>query len=202
MLRLYIVRHGETVWNKEKRLQGWSDSKLSDKGRGNALLLSLYLRKIDLNAIYSSTSSRAYDTAEIIKAERTLEIKKLEQLREMCLGSWEGRVYTEIENEEGERFNNFWKKPHLYKKDSGEDFHEVRKRLEFFLDYVIKNHASGNILIVTHTVTIKIILSIIKNTEIENIWEPPFIHNTSLTTIEYEEGKFSIISAGQTPHLS
>src|SRR5690625_7493165 len=79
---VYLTRHGETVWNTKKLMQGWKDSPLTDKGVKQARQLSLRLSDVPLNAIYSSTSDRAVNTAEIIKRERPLIVIKIDNLRE------------------------------------------------------------------------------------------------------------------------
>ncbi|WP_253896081.1 histidine phosphatase family protein [Solibacillus sp. R5-41] len=71
---LYLTRHGETVWNTKKLMQGWKDSPLTDNGIKQASQLSERLSNVTLSAIYSSTSKRAVQTAEIANAERNLEV--------------------------------------------------------------------------------------------------------------------------------
>ena len=71
---LYLTRHGETVWNTQKLMQGWKDSPLTDRGIKQARQLSERLSEVSFDAIYSSTSNRAVRTAEIIKGERSLEV--------------------------------------------------------------------------------------------------------------------------------
>lgn len=74
---IYFTRHGETIWNTKKLMQGWKDSPLTNKGIKQAHQLSERLSNIPLNAVYSSTSQRAVDTAEIIKGDRPIEIVEL-----------------------------------------------------------------------------------------------------------------------------
>lgn len=74
MLNIYLVRHGETEWNIEKRLQGWQDSNLTEKGIEDANALHDHLIDIKFDAIYSSSSKRAFKTAEIIAGNRKLEV--------------------------------------------------------------------------------------------------------------------------------
>jgi probable phosphoglycerate mutase len=88
---LFLTRHGETIWNTKKMMQGWKDSPLTEKGIDQARKLANRLTDVTLDGIYSSTSNRAIATAEIIKGERSLKVMKLDSLRELSFGDWEGK---------------------------------------------------------------------------------------------------------------
>ena len=92
MGRIYFVRHGETVWNREKRIAGSTDVALTEKGREEAEERGKELAVMGLNVdrIYSSPLSRAYDTALIIASHLKVEVVKDEKLREQDFGYWEG----------------------------------------------------------------------------------------------------------------
>lgn len=200
MLTLYITRHGETSWNTEKRMQGWSDSELTLTGVNNASLLAKSLRDIEFDAIYSSTSNRSVKTAEIIRGKWDVPITLKENLREINMGDWEGKTITYIEENFPEKIYSFWNTPHLYQPIMGEDFFNVRKRVELALKDIIKNHDSGNVLIVTHSITIKTILAYFKQLPMDRLWEPPFIHDTSLTIITKNNNQYEIVLEGDLSH--
>jgi broad specificity phosphatase PhoE len=83
VLRLYIVRHGQTQWNVEKRMQGQQDSELIQKGIDGALALGRSLNTVDFNCIYSSSSRRTLHTAELIRGDRNICILPDDKLREI-----------------------------------------------------------------------------------------------------------------------
>jgi len=97
MLRIYLTRHGETQWNIEKRLQGWKDSELTEKGVNNALKLGERLLNIEFNSIYTSPSQRAYQTAKYVSLGREISIYTDGNLKELNFGDWEGQKQEEIE---------------------------------------------------------------------------------------------------------
>lgn len=200
MLRLYITRHGETEWNIEKRFQGWGNSPLTEKGINQAILLSTRLKDIEFNAIYSSPLERAYKTAEILKRSRNIEIKKLKDLREINLGKWQGVNYESFNGVYPKELYLFWNKPHLYKNETGEDFYQVKERVKKVLNTIIKDN-EGNVLIVTHGIILKIILSIYEKVEVKDLWKTTYSGNTSLTVIEVNNDKFNIIMSGDISHL-
>ena len=94
-MELYIIRHGETDWNKEKRLQGRSDTELNEYGIELAEITGEALKDVHFDCIYSSPLKRAYKTAEIIRGQRNLEIITDERLREISFGVVEGVPMSE-----------------------------------------------------------------------------------------------------------
>ena len=89
-MELYIVRHGETLWNREKRLQGREDIELSEKGREVARLTGEALMDTRIDKIFSSPLKRAYETACLIRNGRDIEIETDDRLRELSFGHFEG----------------------------------------------------------------------------------------------------------------
>jgi probable phosphoglycerate mutase len=86
MITLYITRHGETEWNKEKRMQGWLDSNLTESGIKNAVSLGERLKETEFTAIYSSPSGRTKATTSLIRGERDIPVIYDENLKEIKLG--------------------------------------------------------------------------------------------------------------------
>jgi broad specificity phosphatase PhoE len=90
MTKIYFTRHGETVWNRQGRFQGHKNSDLTDKGILAAELLSYRVEDIELDYIVSSPLMRAYNTAEIVRGNKDIEIIKHEGLKEINLGNIKG----------------------------------------------------------------------------------------------------------------
>ena len=197
-MRLYLTRHGQTVWNIERRFQGWNDSALSEKGISNAKALRERLKDINFYEVYSSP------VAHIVSG---LEIDKIipdKNLREINLGSWQGRLADEVEIEYPEEYSAFRSSPHLYKRSDAESYYDVQKRALISVNNVIAKHGNTNrnILFVTHTVTLKTIMAYFEKREFERLWDPPFIYDTSLSMLEIKNGKGSIVLHGDVSHLS
>jgi broad specificity phosphatase PhoE len=201
MITLYITRHGETEWNTEKRMQGWLDSNLTENGIKNAISLGERLKETELTAIYSSSSGRTKATTNLIRGERDIPVIYDENLREIKLGQWEGKTHTSIREMYPSEYESFWNAPHLFKAVGGETFEETRARAIQVLNRIKSENKSGNILIVTHSVVIKCLYSFFKNSPIETLWDPPYIHDTSLTIIEMNEKGFKIVLEGDISHL-
>jgi broad specificity phosphatase PhoE len=200
MLTLYITRHGETKWNTEKRMQGWSDSSLTENGVKNAILLGNRLKDIEFDAIHTSPSQRTIITANLIKGDRKIPLILDDQLKEINMGIWGGETLADLKDNYPEQFDFFWNAPHQYKSINGEDFFEVKKRVSKALKMIQDKYSSGNILLVTHSVVIKVLLAIFKELPIEKIWEPPFIYDTSLTVVEMVNDTAQIVLEGDLMH--
>ena len=201
MLTLYIVRHGETEWNIENKLQGWMDSALTNKGIEHSLRLQKRLEPVYFQHIYASPSGRAIHTANLIKGLQNIEVKTDENLKEIHLGSWEGKTHDEVKLNEPERYDHFWNAPHLYVADTGETFEQLQQRVDNFLSSIVTEHTEGNILVVTHTVFIKMLLANVKQLPISELWGPPYIKDTSLSIIEFENSSSNILLEADIEHL-
>lgn len=201
MLRLYLVRHGQTEWNVQKRMQGWADSALTEHGVNNAIALGKKLESIEFVAAYTSTSERTIETARLIIDKRNLAININEDLREINLGEWEGKTLEEIKDFYPNQHKHFWENPALYEPVGGETFEQLNKRAIKVLNYIISKHNNGNILVITHSVILKSLLMHVKGNSLKDLWAPPFIHDTSLSILEIDNRVHSLISEGDITHL-
>ena len=201
MLNLFFVRHGETEWNVERRLQGRLDSKLTSKGIHDARLLAKRLATTEFEAVISSPSKRAVHTAKILTENRSVSIVTDERLMEIHLGHWQGKTIDEIQTIDSMKYDCYVNHPDQYKRDDGgEDFLDVKDRLEEFLASVEEKHDSGNVLIVTHGVVIKVLQIICKNLPLNRLWDPPEIDGTSLTIVQSSQGERKLIMEGDVTH--
>lgn len=200
MLHLYFVRHGETEWNAQKRIQGRLDSDLTEDGVRHAKQLGEKLSMIDFEAVISSPSNRTRKTAQLIMGNRNLPFKTDERLMEIHLGAWQGLTTEEIQAKDSERYECYYHHPDLFTNEQGENFHDVKARLETVLRSLEETYTSGNLLIVTHGVVIKTLQMICKQNPIEKIWDEPFIDGTSLSIVKVEAGKRELLLEGDTSH--
>mgnify|MGYP005753059493 CR=1 FL=1 len=203
MLTIYLTRHGETEWNTQNRLQGWKNSPLTEKGIRGAQLLGKRLSNIDFNVIYASPSERAYKTANYIRSGRDIPVITDENLKELSYGDWEGKTRDELKRKFKKEYNNFSNAPNLYdpKPHNGESLTDIKQRVESVLKRIHAENTNGNILIVTHGVTLKVILACTMNIPIESMWTSPFIHNTSLTVFHWDGESYKFEMVGDTSHL-
>lgn len=203
MLTIYLTRHGETLWNRENRLQGWMDSELTEIGINNANKLGERLKEIDFRAIYTSPSERALKTAQQVNSVRDIPIFTEPDLKEIYFGEWEGKTKEEIEINFKKEYFDFWNSPNLYNHEphKGESLTDFKNRVEKAVKGIMAKHPDGNVLMVSHAVVIRAIMSFIMNIPTEKMWEPPFIHGTSLSVFHWNGQKFDIRMLGDISHL-
>lgn len=199
MTTIYLTRHGETEWNLAHKFQGKLDSPLTEVGKQQAEWLSDRLKDVEFTAIYSSSSGRAFNTAEIVRGQRDMTIEAREELMEISLGPWEGRDIKGIEDDNDPNYHYFWNQPELYEPTSGESFQEVIERSYQVLKEIKEKH-EGNVLVVSHGIVLKSILCAIEKKPLAELWEGPFMKQTSLTLLEGTEDGFKIVFAGDTSH--
>ena len=155
MKTLYIVRHGETEWNKIGRYQGITNVPLNENGIAQAKACGNALKDVHFDRILSSDLSRALVTAETIRGNRQLEIKTDERLREINFGDWEKLLFTEIEERWPGLIDQMYRRPDIVKVPNGESFQEVQDRAwSAVSDFLNENNEDETILITCHGGTI------------------------------------------------
>ena len=145
MTRIVIVRHGETDWNRDRRVQGHADTPLNEAGRAQARALAAELDDVDV--IYASDLARARETAEILARGR--EVRLDPRLRERGFGTWEGLTSEEIEVRFPEAHAR-WAAGEGFGDETAEPYDIVRERVASFLEDVVRDHPDETVLVVAH----------------------------------------------------
>ncbi len=155
---IYLVRHGQTVWNEEGRLCGSSDVPLSDEGLAQARKLAARLKDIDITAIYSSPLLRARQTAEAIAACHCVEVKVEPDLREIDYGDWEGLKVVDA----AERFPELERlrreDPMRFAAPNGEPMQLFAERVISAIQRIAASHADETVCVVAHQTVNRFIL--------------------------------------------
>ncbi|MCL2480449.1 MAG: histidine phosphatase family protein [Spirochaetaceae bacterium] len=191
--KLYLVRHGETVWNVEDKMQGVKDSPLTEKGIDHARKLGKTLKNLsmEINKIYSSDLGRAFDTAKLIGESLELDIYKDERLRERNMGIFEGYSWDSVKDHFPEEFAKTVSDDNDYRIPGGDTKAEYIEQVSSFLDYVGKEHEGKKILAVTHRgfigFALRIVLSIPFNARMGII-----VGNAVLAGFVFRKGKWML----------
>ena len=203
-MEIYFVRHGQTIWNVEKRFQGLSDSPLTELGITQAKLLGEKLKNIKFDKFYSTSLKRAYDTANYIKGNREQKVEIFDDFVEISMGDMEGIKQEDFKKLYPEQVKNFFFNQLEYDPSSfgGESFLEVRERVIRGLNKFIElNKNYERVLVVSHGATLKTLLHYISGKDISTLSDEAIPKNTSYTIVKYENGKFEIIDFSNTSHL-
>lgn len=202
MLKLYLIRHGETDWNADGRIQGHSDIDLNARGQEQARRLAARMAEEgEFAAIYSSPLQRAYRTAESLRRALNLSIISDVRLLERSLGQLEGLTMSEIQlrfPEVHRAWHDGGTRPHIPGEETREDF--VR-RVQTFIADVRAKHPEGRIAVVTHGGTINMLLMASLNLDVERPL-PFWIDNASMNIVQWGERGARLRLLNDTCHLS
>ena len=170
--RIFLIRHGETNWNKEGRFQGQINIPLNDQGKDQARKTSEYLRNICFNKAFSSSMHRPYETAQIIlQNNKDLNIKKIDSLVEISHGLWEGKLEAEIREKWPDLLKNWHDKPEEVTMPKGESIKDVSERsIEAFNKICLSQKSDDQTLLVAHDAVNKTLICNILGINYSNIW--------------------------------
>lgn len=201
-MKIYLIRHGETDWNKLRRLQGQADIPLNEFGRQLARETEPALRDVPFDRVYTSPLKRARETAELVTAGRNLPIIEEPRLKEMGFGEFEGLCCREEGwNIPDPGFRDFFNAPEKYRPPKGgESFQQVSDRLESFLKelYATEELQNKTVLLSTHGAALCGILRLIKKNPMERYWDGGVHKNCAVTIVEVKDGKATILQEAVT----
>ncbi|GAJ15856.1 unnamed protein product, partial [marine sediment metagenome] len=158
MMRVILVRHGETIWNEEQRYQGASDPPLSERGELQARRLAARLASESIGLIYSSDSTRALQTADQIAAHHGRQVRADPRLREMDFGDWEGLTYSEIRERYPQALARWQGDPLATSPPGGESLAQLAMRVGDVLDDFPKLDQAETVLVVSHGGPLRVLL--------------------------------------------
>lgn len=198
--RILLVRHGQSTWNRDHRIQGQLDPPLSDEGRRQASLVGSRLSGRTFSGFYASDLKRAFETAEVIGRAVGIVPQPMPALREIFLGEWEGLRTEEI----AERFPQAWacwvEQPDWDCVPGGEGAAAFDARVGAAVEEILERHPHGDVLVVTHGGVIQIALHRIVGRPSRGLF--PFkIQNASMSIIERRDARMVIGGVNDTGHL-
>ncbi|MCC8140457.1 MAG: histidine phosphatase family protein [Lachnospiraceae bacterium] len=193
---IYLMRHGETDWNRIRRLQGITDIPLNEKGIEEARQAAEWLRDVPFDRIYTSPLVRARQTAEIVRRERPIEIVETEGLKEISFGEYEGLIcQKEGYNIPDPEFPRFFEDPEHYRTaPGGESIQHLRERTLRFVHSIMDDPQNEEMtfLMTTHGAAIHGILSGLLELPLKDFWSGRVHKNCGVTKIHVEGGSFRI----------
>lgn len=196
----YIVRHGQTNWNILGKTQGHGNSDLTAKGIEQATELAESIVNYPIDYIYSSDLGRAVQTAQILGDKLNIEVEETEALREMGFGEWEGLLIDEIKTNYANVYTTWRNEPHLAQIPGGETLHLIKDRVDSFIQSLNEKYDNKHILLVTHSVTVRVMLLAFLNSGMENIYRIKQ-DNTALNIVEYRDYGPVVIKMNDTSHI-
>lgn len=204
-MRLYFVRHGETVNNKENIFNGGSvNPVLNEEGQKEAKRLGDYLRDVKFDACFSSPLKRAYSTAQLVLGENRFLVPKIEIMKdliEMNLGDWDGKSIKGLENEP--QTKNYFESPANFDAASihAESYLETQKRGYIAIQKIYQNsNGKKNILIASHGLFLNTVLKTLNGIPLNDVRKNGMLPTSSVTTFDVTNDKnFQLVKWGIKP---
>lgn len=199
--RICVVRHGETAWNTERRIQGWLDVPLSAVGHAQARAVANALAHEEFAAIYSSDLGRARHTAEAAAHLRRQPLLLREELRERHYGMFQGCTYDEARRRFPEAFARHQRRDPDYAFGDGESLRQLATRIIGFFDRLAARHRGEPVLAFTHGG----VLDVLHRHAAGNPLATPRdfeIPNAALNWLVHAEGRWHIDSWAEREHLA
>lgn len=202
-MRIYLVRHGQTDWNKAKKIQGRHNISLNACGREMAEQAAEKLSDVVFDAAFCSPLNRARETARIILGDQQELLKPEERLAEIAFGVEEGRERPRIEADPSDPVYNFFCDPaHYLPPEGAETFESVYRRTGAFMeDLKTREHDFGTVLLVAHAVVNRTILNPIAGIALRDFWKIK-LPNCAISILELKDGEYRILDDGSAKSVN
>lgn len=200
MAKIYLVKHGESEWNVLNKIQGQVNTNLTDMGRLQGHAIGSRLLKEEIDTIYCSDLNRALDTGKIIAKEINKPLVISEPLREIKFGVWEGLTGIEVGDKYKEQQEVWRKNPEKMILPGAETLEILSERVMKWMNCTIKENVDKNIVIVSHSATLKILL--LGLLDIPLFYYKNFtISNVGLSVVELRDYNNVLIKLNDISHL-
>ncbi len=171
MSLIYLIRHGQTDWNREKIFRGLADRPLSEHGKREAQAVARFLAKERIQFIYASPLKRAIETAEPLARDKGRNVEVLKGVIDLDFGEWSGMPMKEVRDRYPEIFENFMKRPEKAVFPAGETLDQAQQRAMAAIREVAERHPEETIAVVTHRVICKVVLLGILGLGVSQFWK-------------------------------
>lgn len=200
MVKIILIRHGDTDWNREQIFRGRVDVALNEVGKTQARAVQVWLKDEKVDALYSSPLSRALETARIVGEGRNCEVKTEEGLIDVNFGKWQGCSHKKVKEQYREMYHTWQTKPYLVTFPEGESLKDVKARVMGALEKIIKNHPKETIAMVSHRVVCKVAICAILGLDLSRFW---YIKQDTcaINMFEHRDGNYYLSLLNDTCHL-
>ncbi len=200
MVNIILIRHGETDWNTEQVFRGRIDVPLNQVGLSQAEAVGRSLRDSDIDALYSSPLTRAFETAHMLAKGRNLKIVSEEGFIDINFGLWQGISHQKVKEDFKDLYGQWISEPHEVTFPQGESLEKVKIRSKKALDTIVKNNPGRTVAIVSHRVVNKVLLCTVLGLDLTHFWN--IRQDTcAVNRFEYKEGSYFLTLLNDTCHL-
>lgn len=200
MLRIILLRHGETLWNLEGRFQGQEDTELSERGLDQGRAAAQALKDIPIDAAVSSPLKRSFLTCKMAADLHGIPVTADPRLTEISHGKWEGIRAEEIIRRYPEEFELWHTHPEQIQMPGGESLEDVRKRVRAAFDEYTRTYDGKVLLIAAHDAVNKAILCDLMGLDMSHFWQIKQ-DNCCINVVEHDKGTWRFVTMNSTSHL-
>jgi probable phosphoglycerate mutase len=199
--RFIVVRHGETAWNAQARIQGHLDSPLNEEGMAQALLLAEHLAPEPFDHLYASDLGRALQTAQPLADRTGKQPIPNPQLRERGLGVFQGLTAAECQRAYPEDYRRFHSRDPDHAMPGGESIRELNRRVAALFEELASRHSGGCVVAVTHGGVLDALYRHVTRMPLDQPRDFP-VYNASVNRIRREADGWTLESWGDISHLT
>jgi probable phosphoglycerate mutase len=198
--RIIAIRHGETTWNVDTRIQGHLDIPLNDTGHRQAERMALALKDSPITAIYASDLTRAWETAHYLGRALGLDVTREEGLRERGFGEFQGKTYAEIEASLPEQSQRWRKRDPEFAPPGGESLLTLRSRVVATAERLAAQHPGELIALVGHGGVMDVLYRAATRLDLQapRTWA---LGNTAINRLLWTPEGFTLVGWADTQHL-
>lgn len=198
--RIIAIRHGETAWNVDTRIQGHLDIPLNDTGRWQARRVGAALAGEELSAIYASDLGRAHQTAQAVAERAGLPVVADVGLRERAFGNFEGKTFAEIEADWPDQALRWRKRDPAFEPVGGESLLRFRERIVGTLNRLAARHPGGQIVLVGHGGVMDVLYRAATGQELQapRTWA---LGNAAINRLLWTPETLTLVGWADTAHL-
>lgn len=200
--KIYLVRHGESIGNLERRFLGHTDLDLTDLGYKQADCVAEYFKDTKVDSIYSSDLKRAYNTVKPLAQNKGLEIALSKNLREVFAGDWEGTLYADIEKNTPSHWSAWGRadSENMGPKN-GETMRMLQDRIYKELLKIAGENEGKTVVVGTHATPIRVITNLLTLHNLNCLCDTPWTANASVTLLAFDGEKFALEFTNERSHL-
>jgi len=201
MTTIYLVRHAEAEGNLYRIAQGQNNSNLTTRGWRQVQALERRFADIPIDAVYASDLFRTCATASSVYKPKGLELHRMRELREICVGDWEECTWGDIYRRDAEQMDNFSNHPERWRVNGAEEPAQVLERVLTAIRNIAKENDGKTVAVFSHGYALRLLLARLQGFSIAEMAQTPVGDNTAVSLIEVEGAEMRVVFRDDNSHL-
>ncbi len=201
MTKIFLIRHAEAEGNLFRVAHGQYDSTITPQGYRQLSYLRERFRDVPIDAVYGSDLTRTHTTASAIYVPKGLSFHPMPLLREVCLGPWEQMTWGEIQAADLTAYQNFNKRPDLWRLEGAETFSVVQERMLEGIRQIARDDPGGTVAVTSHGAALRALLGMLQGRSLAEIGSTPHGDNTAVSLLEVDGDQIRVVYRDDNSHV-